>query len=92
MNEKLKPCPFCGSMQLEIKDDNKQFFIVWCTCCGCEKSSDFEDDTRAGVIKEWNKRKYPTCITCEYLNKENNYCNAIDQFNEIEFGCLNHCS
>ena len=35
--------------------------------------------------------KSKTCETCKHLNNENNYCPIIDQFNEVEFGCINHC-
>jgi len=38
-----------------------------------------------------NYFKSKTCETCKHLNKENNYCPIIDQFNEVEFGCINHC-
>lgn len=30
------------------------------------------------------------CQSCKHLNKENNYCSIIDQFNEVEFGCVNY--
>jgi len=36
--------------------------------------------------------KSKTCETCKYLNNENNYCPIIEQFNDVEFGCINHCS
>jgi len=43
------------------------------------------------LIKHELEYLYPKCETCKYLNKDNNYCPIIEQFNEVEFGCINHC-
>ena len=44
------------------------------------------------IIKNAEKIEYPKCETCKYLNTDNNYCPIIEQFNEVEFGCINHCA
>ena len=35
--------------------------------------------------------KSKTCKTCKHFKNSNNYCNIIDRFNNVEFGCINHC-
>lgn len=36
MNEKLKPCPFCGG-ECKIKAAEKEYigFTIWCECENC---------------------------------------------------------
>lgn len=58
MDEKLKPCPFCGS-EAYIKPcevNPRQVFICCTGCCSC---SDLDDNTEAGrqsIIECWNNR------------------------------------
>lgn len=51
MNEKLKPCPFCGSNSIRIWDGNH----YWCQCNVCLASTAAED-TREEAVELWNKR------------------------------------
>lgn len=54
MKEKLKPCPFCGSENIEIeRGPISGLFCV--TCHSCFASSAFFDCEDA-VIKAWNRR------------------------------------
>jgi Lar family restriction alleviation protein len=51
---RFKPCPFCGSHQVEIFRNSRQEWFVACDDCGGGgPHSDFE----LGAIGKWNKRK-----------------------------------
>ncbi len=61
-NERLKPCPLCGS-KAELK--KWEGWFVSCTNtipCGCLAQHDF--DTKAEAIKAWNTRTpaQPDCV------------------------------
>ena len=56
MNDKLKPCPFCGSSNLEVVDTPQGYFIG----CSCDCfTGDFE--TKEAAIDTWNTRAERTC-------------------------------
>lgn len=50
MNEELKPCPFCGSDDMNVTVTDI-FHAVWCRDCGALVDNDEED-----VAKLWNTR------------------------------------
>ena len=56
MTDKLKPCPFCGSEDLE---DRRGF--IKCNSCGVEGPvfaiGGKHDDVRKEAIAAWNKRQ-----------------------------------
>ena len=53
MNDKLRPCPFCGSDKLTIKNYETQVYVE---CCACQAlGPDGRDETDA--IEFWNSRK-----------------------------------
>jgi Lar family restriction alleviation protein len=70
MNEKLKPCPFCGG-EAKVKVTKKDYigFTIWCACkCGARTEgfcpdTNKEDDTMENIeeckkraIETWNRR------------------------------------
>lgn len=71
MNEKLKPCPFCGG-ECKIKAAKKEYigFTIWCECENCHarasgycpdmKKEDTAivniDSCRNKAIEAWNRR------------------------------------
>lgn len=67
INKELKPCPFCGSVDLELKDDTDKIYgfdgyTIRCKC-GCL--------LRSGSVHEhyWEGNKYCTPITKRSKNK-----------------------
>ena len=51
--EKLKPCPFCGSQKLFIKG-------IYVTCIDCQAEGPLsidDQEEKAGAVKIWNKRE-----------------------------------
>lgn len=62
MNNKLKPCPFCGSKNLmqygKKAGGGVQGYIV-CQSCGCENHSflcENNDEAKKEAATKWNKR------------------------------------
>lgn len=61
MSEELKPCPFCGSTDIDIvrcDDGCCGALIRWfeCCSCGCEKPPDKSHPTDNEAIESWNRR------------------------------------
>jgi len=52
-DEKIKPCPFCGSKEVDICRTNKQ--ACWIRCHKCEAEGNCAEK-REDAITEWNKR------------------------------------
>lgn len=52
MNEKLKPCPFCGGEAELIKIYNTQWHYVQCVKCKVKT----EHKTEQEAINAWNTR------------------------------------
>jgi Lar family restriction alleviation protein len=53
-------CPFCGSTEVEICRTNE--FACWICCGSCGAASE-SNKTRAGAIKNWNRRFPPKQAT-----------------------------
>ena len=66
MTEKLKPCPFCGNPNVEIKDDGvfnhayygvkenpNLHFYAFCPRCGARSDVCSDEETVAEI---WNRR------------------------------------
>jgi Lar family restriction alleviation protein len=59
-DNKLKPCPFCGGEELQVKL-NEPWAWVACTDCDAQGFSVFDsdydkDNLMAGAIRKWNTR------------------------------------
>ncbi len=62
---KLKPCPFCGSEELELINTHTPYYWIECVSCCCELtcSGDYAntvaDHKKAAlnVIGKWNRRQ-----------------------------------
>ena len=56
MTEKLKPCPFCGRVNMQqVKSSGRWGFFVRCRCCAVGPSA----HTRRDAIAAWNTRSQP---------------------------------
>lgn len=57
----LKPCPFCGSTNVEVRPDeaDEVMFVVYCRHSACHIYVGFFDDEEQAVIA-WNKRPNAT--------------------------------
>lgn len=56
MNDKLKPCPFCGGKAIIDGCDE----TLWITICKkCNASIDYKE-TKQDAIDAWNRRVEPT--------------------------------
>ena len=64
MSEKLKPCPFCGSNNLEFKDSDIEGWISHVACMSCDDMigpmSEFKyddvEEAHADAANVWNRR------------------------------------
>lgn len=52
MNKENKPCPFCGSIMIDIFANNPPFYVV---CCNCGVFGP-DVNTREEAWEKWNKR------------------------------------
>lgn len=64
MNNKIKPCPFCGSINIGIKDSVlEEKCYAYCRNCNAQGSTSdiFDDYTDEQIIAvafmKWNNRK-----------------------------------
>ncbi len=67
MNDKLKPCPFCGSENLdEGRDtmDSTVHFHVYCLDC---QGAGPEGDTSGIAEGNWNRRAAPRLAQCIHM-------------------------
>ena len=55
--DELKPCPFCGGLQIElissINWDGEPIFYIHCDGCGCSGPTTLTIDS---AIAAWNRR------------------------------------
>ena len=56
MSDKLKPCPFCGGMNLYYAAG--RFYAVECSDCGAKVVGAFRTEEEAA--EAWNRRVQPT--------------------------------
>lgn len=60
MNDKLKPCPFCGGKAeyhencIDVEFGSE--FWIRCTQCGCSFQTGDVNDTHDKVVEKWNRR------------------------------------
>lgn len=62
MNDKLKPCPFCGSKRLGIElDELSTLGMAFCVLCkNCLTKGPMSDDDEI-AIDLWNRRAEVKC-------------------------------
>ena len=83
MDQKLKPCPFCGS-PAQLCEHRSRFFLItkstyWVRCSyrKCKMMLRTPDnESKEEAIGIWNNR--------EKVNNNNNKNNQLDYFNENE--------
>lgn len=64
MDEKLKPCPFCGGKA--YTDGERHWWSVVCDSCKCRLGDPNEEfETEAVAIETWNTRAKEQAITDE---------------------------
>ena len=52
---KVKPCPFCGSKDIKIRDGYSDVGC-WVECVPCGVSTKAKEQTHEEAIKAWNRR------------------------------------
>lgn len=58
----LNPCPFCGSIDLELQSDYRDSKYYWEVLCnGCLKGT---GDTKEEATESWNKRTDTNAKDC----------------------------
>ena len=72
MSEEIKPCPFCGSEDVEVFSNYGRYFV---TCCDCGSEGPNKEG-KEEAIKGWNQRPYdfdmPAIVKkVQWLEKEN---------------------
>lgn len=87
MTEKIKPCPLCGSANVDVfssfrcANTDHNFMNVECIDCGAQGPSRKGEDN---AIAAWNKRAYSTAhagsepVNSEMLAIISDYVNNID--------------
>ncbi|MBQ6664146.1 MAG: Lar family restriction alleviation protein [Synergistaceae bacterium] len=89
MTGKLKPCPYCGSTQVDFfasfgdKDTNQNYMNIECLSCGAQGPTKLGEEQ---AIKAWNNRAAGQLsinneffkLVSDYVNSENCiYCPKI---------------
>jgi Lar family restriction alleviation protein len=49
---KLKPCPFCGETDIELRDNGEPYY-AYCTSCSCDGPL---HETWQEAFDAWNRR------------------------------------
>ena len=83
MSEELRPCPFCGSLNIR-EPENENGWL--CVKCGSERFGDWntrpiEDDLRKRIAELEEKQRWRVVANGE-LPKKNDYYWARDDFGE----------
>lgn len=80
MAEKLKPCPYCGSTQVDFFasfgdiDTNQNYMNVECISCGAQGSTKKGEEQ---AIAAWNNRAVAQSnINTELIRLISNYANS----------------
>lgn len=68
MSQELKPCPFCGSTNIELCHTN-----ISVVCGYCAAEGPFGDADMEVAIESWNSRAEPT-VTCRIYGHPLHVC------------------
>lgn len=92
MSDKLKPCPFCGGMNLYYAAG--RFYAVECSDCGAKVVGAFRTEEEAA--EAWNRRVQPTFTPDELdairRNVRGNCVLLVREFSKIEQSIIDKCN
>ena len=52
----MKPCPFCGSTSVEIRNDERDCCYIHCLICDVWVSTGTFEPSYEDVVKLWDRR------------------------------------
>ena len=52
----LKPCPFCGSTDVEIRNDERDCCYIQCLVCDAWVSTGVFEPSYEDIVELWNRR------------------------------------
>lgn len=89
MSYNLKPCPFCGGMNLYYAAG--RFYAVECSDCGAKVVGAFRTEEEAA--EAWNRRIQPTFTPDELDVIRRNVCDwqAERELSKIEQSIIDKC-
>lgn len=78
--EQLKPCPFCGGVNLEVRRGGCDDEVAYIFCKGCEAGgpSSMPRDDRGSSADQWNVR-YNAELTDEEKQSWSEFCESYHQ-------------
>lgn len=90
MNDKLKPCPFCGGTPIVSGCDDTLWSVI---CKKCAASIDY-NETKQEAIDAWNSRVQPTFTLDELDAIRRNVCDwrAERELSKIEQSIIDKCA
>jgi len=56
MNEKLKPCPYCGSDDVHLEEMGYPHHVYCSNCSARITGQGYEEEGEADAIRRWNRR------------------------------------
>lgn len=89
MSDKLKPCPFCGGMNLYYAAG--RFYAVECSDCGAKVVGAFRTEEEAA--EAWNRRVQPTFTPDELdaIRRMFDIRRSERELSKIEQGIIDKC-
>lgn len=90
MSDKLKPCPFCGGMNLYYAAG--RFYAVECSDCGAKVVGAFRTEEEAA--EAWNRRVQPTFTLDELdaIRRNVRDWQAERELSKIEQSIIDKCA
>jgi len=76
--EALKPCPFCGSTDVRVIDDDGYWHVECAECPVMTRADTFP----AAVIEDWNLRADLAGLPEELVERAHNAIKAWDDIND----------
>lgn len=55
MSKELKPCPFCGSENAGVKEDDENSGMIWIICRDCGSMGEWDYSVKKAK-QHWNRR------------------------------------